>query len=135
MSAQVLFYPLVDPHATEDAARYRSDHMIKRRQVQSFWAMYSSGAIDARRSPYANLLAGADHAGLAPALFVLAGHDSLLEEGRAYAAKLRASGVRVAEREWPGLHHGFAALVDLCPEAGEALDEVAEFLRSALGKT
>lgn len=136
VDAQVLLYPLVDPDAPLDAARYRADHMIKRRQVLSFWDMYSGAARDddgaepppdPRTSPYANLLAGS-HEGLPPALLLLAGHDCLLPEGRALEAALRGAGVPVESHVWEGRHHGFAALVDLCPEALEALDAIGAFL-------
>ena len=62
-----------------------------------------------RRSP----LLAQSHASLPSATFVHAGLDPLFSEGKAYAALLRANGVRVAEHEETAMPHGFFGFTTL----------------------
>jgi acetyl esterase len=58
---------------------------------------------DWRASP----LLAKSHANLPNAFVITAGYDPLLDEGRAYAERLRAAGVSVAYREYADMVHGF----------------------------
>lgn len=59
----------------------------------------------------------ADLAGSPPTLLVTAGLDPLRDQGRAYAAKLVAAGVRTTFLEAAGTLHGFAGYRQLIPSA------------------
>lgn len=48
-----------------------------------------------------------DLAGLAPALIITAGNDTLLSDGMAYADKLRQQGAEVTYRRIADVDHGF----------------------------
>jgi acetyl esterase len=72
-------------------------------------------------------------AGLPPALIVLAGCDLLRDEGRAYAARLRADGVPVDEICYPGQPHGFVN--HGYPAAEKAWEVIGDWVRSLLAAT
>jgi acetyl esterase len=71
-------------------------------------------------------------AGLPPTYVATAGHDVLRDEGRAYADRLRAAGVAVTDREFPGMVHGFWWMDAVLDEARVLQVEVAAFLRDRL---
>lgn len=73
-----------------------------------------------------------DHAGLAPALVVLAECDPLVDEGIAYADTLRAAGVEVQLELYRGVTHDFIKMGRHIPEAITALDACANAIRERL---
>ena len=82
---------------------------------------------DPRLSPLLN-----DVAGVAPAYIVTAGFDPLLDEGKAYADKLREAGVPVEYVCEEGLIHGFANLVGAGSSAPKAVRRMAVALQRGL---
>jgi acetyl esterase len=74
---------------------------------------------------------GAEVDGVAPACFILAECDPLVDEGLAYADRLRAAGVAV-ELELPrGVTHDFIKMGRALKEASRALDAAAAALQRA----
>ena len=82
---------------------------------------------DWRASP----LLAKSHANLPPALVITAGYDPLLDEGRAFAEKLRAAGVEVEYREYADMVHGFVLFGGVLDTANAALAECGAALRRA----
>ena len=72
-----------------------------------------------------------DAEGVAPACVVLAECDPLVDEGLAYADKLRASGVAVSLELYRGLTHDFIKMGRVLPEALHAQEALAQALRQA----
>lgn len=70
--------------------------------------------------------------GVAPACLLLAECDPLVDEGLAYADRLRMAGVPVALELARGVTHDFIKMGRALPEAGVALDAAAAALRDAL---
>ena len=87
------------------------------------------GAADVRASP----LKAADLRGLPPAAVLLARFDVLLDEGIAYAEKLKAAGVPVSFRIYDTLTHGFVSMAGAVPAAQKALSEIAAELKRGFG--
>jgi acetyl esterase/lipase len=83
---------------------------------------------DPRLSP----LREKDLSGLAPAVVVTAGFDPLVDQGEAYAKRLKAAGVPVAYRCYDSLAHGFVAFTGAVPCADVACREVAGLVREGL---
>ncbi len=79
---------------------------------------------------FAPLLAD-DLDGVAPACVILAECDPLVDEGLAYADRLRAAGVPVALELYRGLTHDFIKMGRVLKEAGLAQQAAADALRAA----
>ncbi|KRR14007.1 alpha/beta hydrolase [Bradyrhizobium valentinum] len=123
---QVLAYPgLSSRQISNSYERYGSGYLLERSTVDWFFRQYlrdDSDRDDWRFAP----LAAPDLAGLPPALIVLAEFDPLVDEGRDYAAKLRAAGVPVDLQIYPGMIHEFLRMGNVVADALQA--------RAAIGK-
>lgn len=131
-AAQLLLYPVIDPtFDTDSYHRYATGYFNTRAAMQWYWRQYLGGEriVD---PPYLVAPARAvSHAGLPPAVIVTAGLDPLHSEGCDYARRLRAAGVPVIHRDFPGLFHGFMTIPSF-PPAVSARDLVCEDLRGLL---
>jgi acetyl esterase len=77
----------------------------------------------------------ADVDGVAPACVILAECDPLVDEGLAYADRLRAAGVDVTLELTRGVTHDFIKMGRALKEAHAALDVAAAALKAALHPT
>jgi acetyl esterase len=102
---QLLVYPCLDP-ALESASanEFANGFRLTRANMRWFWRSYLGGAQPT--SAAAPALAE-DLSGLPPAVVVTASHDVLRDEGEAFAARLRASGVPSELVRVDGTLHGF----------------------------
>ena len=87
------------------------------------------------RAPTASPLHAADVAGVAPAYVLTCGFDPLRDEAIAYAARLRAAGVRVIEQDEPALVHGFLLLTGLSPACARATAATCDVIAAELRAT
>lgn len=127
LAGQVLVYPQVSGTTTYPSEVEFDGLVIGRAIGEKYWAAYSGGR-DLDRDPYAVPLSAETLRGLPPALVVLGGCDMLRDEGRAYAARLRADGVDVDEVCYAGQPHGFVNF-DF-PAASAAFDHIGTWLRA-----
>jgi acetyl esterase len=72
-----------------------------------------------------------DLEGVAPACVILAECDPLVDEGLAYADRLRAAGVPVALELYRGLTHDFIKMGRVLKEAADAQQVAAEAMKEA----
>jgi len=132
-TCQVLIYPAVDFSFETDSHRELADgHVIPRDRILWYAEQYlrdDKDKADLRASP----LRTPSLAGQPPALIVTAGFDPLRDEGRAYADRLRAAGVDVVYREYPGQIHAFVSLTKAIPQGMTCTLEIAIYLRRHLG--
>lgn len=70
--------------------------------------------------------------GLAPALIYTSGFDMLLDQGEAYAQRLREAGVKAAYTCFESLPHGFVAFPEATPAAEQAIRRIARETAAAL---
>jgi acetyl esterase len=129
---QLLAYPVVDHDLTRqscvDNAR---GPILETEALRWFWDHYCPDP--ARRDePYAAPLRARSHAGLPPALVLVAELDPLLDEGEAYARKLAEAGVPATLHRHAGLVHDFLATAHLLEVSRAALERAAAGLRAAL---
>ncbi len=73
-----------------------------------------------------------DLGGLPPTIVHTAEFDPLRDEGRAYAERLEAAGVRTLYRCHPGMIHLFYGMRGLIPYAGTAYAQMGADIRSVL---
>ncbi len=115
---------------TESHARFGKGYLLDAEAIAWFFDHYIDDAQkdDWRFAP----LHAEDHEGLAPACVILAEADPLVDEGLAYADRLRASGVAVQLELFRGVTHDFIKMGRMLPEALAAQAAAAEALKAAL---
>ncbi|MFO1361641.1 MAG: alpha/beta hydrolase [Burkholderiales bacterium] len=131
LAMQTLIYPATDQAAdTPSHAAFADGYLLTREAIAWFRDNYLRGPEDAadwRASP----LRAPDLAGLPPAYVITAGFDPLLDEGRAYAERLRAAGVKVTYECFAGMIHGFITMGGAIAAAHHALYRAALGLKQA----
>lgn len=129
IKCQVLIYPCTDLVA-DLPSHHRRAHGYLLTRPQYLWYVENyvgtGDPADWRLSP----LRAASLDGLPPALVLTAGFDPLLDEGRAYAARLAGSGVPVVHTVYADMVHGFINLGARLPRAGQAIADIAKGLAS-----
>ncbi len=131
LAAQLLIYPATDmlgehPSRTENGTGYFLDTAT----MEWFFGHYAGHVteVDARLSP----ILEQNLAGLPPAVVVTAEYDPLRDEGEAYAAAMRAAGVRVEARRFDGMIHGFFDMGSASEAARVAVSETCALLAEVL---
>ena len=120
--AQWLIYPATDMTAAEGSmVEFADGYLLTRESMDWFHAHFMTGAEDKKLHPWASPLHAETLAGLPPSLVFTCGLDPLRDQGRAYAARLIESGVRVIYREAAGQIHGCFTLRQGIPSAHEDL--------------
>jgi acetyl esterase len=135
VALQLLFYPGVTAYQdTTSHQRYGSGLVLEAEAIQWFFGHYAPDANSRQDWRFAPLLAP-EVDGLAPLWLGLAEFDPLVDEGIAYADKLRAQGVPVELEIYRGVTHEFIKMGRAVPEALDAHRDAASALRKALFKT
>lgn len=131
VALQLLIYPgcAADQEARSHR-RYHQGLVLEQAHIEYFFGNYIDPAerADWRFAP----LNTPDLEGVAPAWFGLAECDPLVDDGLAYADKLRAAGVAVDLDIHRGVTHEFIKMGRVLPEARQAHAQAAAALRSAL---
>lgn len=131
LAAQLLVYPPVEARFdTTSYHTYAEGYNLTRQTMQQCWQSYTGGEENARH-PRAAVLHN-DFTGLPPALIIAAECDPLRDDGRQLAERYREAGVSVHYSLYPGTIHPFFLMPALLPEAREAQQEAALFLRNVL---
>lgn len=131
LRAQCLIYPGTCAHQdTASHQHFAQGPVISKELVDWFFANYIDPA-DRSDWRFAPLLAP-DVGNAAPALFILAECDPLIDEGLAYADRLRMEGVPVQLELYRGVGHEFVKMGRALPEAAQAHAAMAAFFRETL---
>jgi acetyl esterase len=128
ISYQVLLQPVVDfTLSFPSIGMPASECLVPREDLAWYYEEYYTGDTrDFRVSP----IFADDLSGLPPALIITAEHDTLRDEGKAYADRLASSGVPMKYSCYSGMIHGFLQMTGLVDEAQQAIDEIAAFTRA-----
>ena len=126
---QVLIYPGTDQRMNHPSIDRNGDgYLLTKKTMEYFRGHYLPNKADYedwRASPFlARSLAG-----LPPAYVMTCGYDPLVDEGRAYAERMKKEGVTVEYREYTDMVHGFITMGRVLDTANSALAECARALR------
>lgn len=132
LALQMLIYPGTTAHQdTASHLRYADGPLLTKALIDYFFGQYVRTPADRDDWRFAPLLAD-DVDGVAPAWIGLAECDPVVDEGIAYADKLRAAGVAVDIEIYRGVIHEFLKMGRAIPEALHAQDDAARALKEAL---
>ncbi len=127
LALQLLITPGTTAHADTPSHRlYANGFLLDAATIA--W-MFDHTLPHHRRQDWRFAPLNADVDGVAPACVILAECDPLIDEGLAYADKLRAAGVPVALELYRGVTHDFIKLGRAIPQAHAALDAAARALK------
>ena len=126
---QALICPLLDlqtPHAVKVGKL--PELMNRMHDSQAFIDYYLEAPEDAA-NPLASPLLATDFHDLPPATIITAGLDALAAEGVSYGERLKAAGIEVVNRHYPGQVHDFVLFIKPLQEARDAAIALGEDLR------
>lgn len=128
---QLLVYPATDQRwGYASYERNAEGYLLTRQAMDYFRASYlprKDDWSDWRASP----LLAPSLAGLPPAYLLTAAFDPLVDEGRAYAERLKREGNALEYREYADMVHGFLLMGGVLDTANAAVDECSRALRAA----
>ena len=136
LAYQLLMYP-VTAHAFDMPSHKENaeGYFLTTEMMAWFWDQYLASDTDGKNPLASPLRASTDQCRSLPSAFVAtAEYDPLRDEGAAYAAKLREAGVAVEYTCFEGLIHGFMGMAKVIEPAGQALQEAAAALKTALSQ-
>ncbi|RYZ10561.1 MAG: alpha/beta hydrolase, partial [Comamonadaceae bacterium] len=129
---QLLIYPGLSSHQDSDSQRrFAEGPLLTRALIDYFFGQYLRTAADREDWRFAPLNID-ELEGVAPAWIGLAECDPLVDEGIAYADRLRMAGVPVALEIYRGVVHEFVKMGRALPEARECHADAAAALAAAL---
>ncbi|MGU3586544.1 alpha/beta hydrolase [Rhodococcus sp. C26F] len=129
LDGQILLYPFIDSTlSTHSMVKLADSHVFNAHDAEVCWEHYLG---DRRHSPtaYASPCAAEDLTGLPPAYVAAAGLDCLHDEAIEYAFALMRAGVDVELHSFPGVPHGFTALVPGASASRRAIADMFEAVR------
>lgn len=131
--AQLLCYPVTDA-SRQSVSRtlFGEGYLLESDTLEWFYDHYARTPQDRHDWRFSPLLAE-DLSGVAPAIIALAGLDPLLDEGRAYAERLREAGVEVELVELPGLTHDLLRMASVLPDVLQVHERLCAVLSRVLG--
>lgn len=132
LALQLLITPGTTAHADTPSHKLFADgFLLDQVTIEWFFSQYIDPAhrTDWRFAP----LLAEELEGVAPACVVLAECDPLVDEGIAYADRLRLAHVPVQLELYRGLTHDFIKMGRAIPEAAQAQQAAADALRHAWG--
>ncbi len=125
---QVLLQPVVDfTLSFPSIGMPASECLVPREDLAWYYEQYYGSGRDKKDFRVSPIFAE-DLSGLPPALIIAAEYDTLRDEARAYADRLKSSGVETRYACYDGMIHGFLQMAGLVDEAQAAVDEISRTL-------
>lgn len=121
--------PVTDLTLASESLKTVHDPIISAKTMPVFRDHYL-GKTDPKK-PLASPVFG-DYRGIPPLLIQVGEHEMLRDDSVRVAKKARADGISVKLEVWPGMFHVFQSHEPLLPEAKEAFEHMAGFMRASL---
>jgi len=128
---QLLVYPVVGTDLDTPSYKETTNAVPLNRAAITWYVEHFTNSPADLKDPRLNVVGAADLRGLPPATIVSAEIDPLRSEGEALAQKLRAAGVAVEQRTYPGVTHEFFGMGAVVGQAKQAEDFAAMRLKSS----
>ena len=133
VAGQLVLYPATDHysiHYPSHLERAKGSSLTSKR-LYFFWDTYL-GSDNHRAVTAARALPSraANLSSLPPILLVTAEYDPLRDEGKDYAAKCSAAGVKVSHRHFDNAKHGFACSEGPTPDFDKVMQDVRDWLQT-----
>ncbi|MGE0486394.1 MAG: alpha/beta hydrolase [Gammaproteobacteria bacterium] len=124
--------PWYDPEGTGESIVTNADKdaLVKPDVLKGMASTFLGAA--SSKDPLANLLQ-ADLTGLPPIYIQTGGDETLLDDSTRFAEKARAAGIDVKLDVFPEMQHVFHFLAGRAPEADDAIQRMAQWVRPKLG--
>jgi acetyl esterase len=127
---QILLQPVVDfTLSFPSISMPASECLVPREDLAWYYEQYY-GADNNLKYPKVSPIFADDLSNSPPALIITAEYDTLRDEAKAYADRLRNSGVETRYSCYDGMVHGFLQMAGLVQEAQAAINEISETVRS-----
>lgn len=137
LALQLLIYPGTSSlQQTASHARLAGGYLLSAETIQWFFDQYVRDPADRhdwRFAPLDGTRDAPDFGGVAPAWIATAEYDPLVDEGAAYAEKLRAAGNEVTLECYAGMIHEFFKMGGFVPDVAKAHADAVRALRDAFG--
>ena len=104
---QLLIYPGTDMRMSFPSVEENADGPLLTKPAMLWFVEHYLRGEDDKLDPLASPLLAADLGGLPPAFVLTAECDPIRDEGEAYAERMKAAGVEVQVKRYPGMPHGF----------------------------
>jgi acetyl esterase len=135
---QVLIYPILDLTLRGASHRtFASGFGLCAASMRHFCSLYlgDGDGDDAtlKKNPEVSPLFFGGLSALPPTLVISAEADPLVSEAGSFVRKLQGAGVEVGHVTYKGTVHAFLTYFEIFPEAAEAVEEIAGFLRKGWG--
>ena len=135
LAAQLLLYPAVDLATTYPSmTEFGEGSFLDTAEADWFIGQYLDGTTDPAHPDISPIWA-ASHAGLAPAILVVAECDQLRDSALAYAKKLESAGVDTTVMRFNGVPHAFLNFYSGLPRVRDAYEEICQALSIYLSAT
>jgi acetyl esterase/lipase len=122
---QLPLYPMIDHRMVTESSRDNDAPLWGSKHNRIAWDLYLGGLAGGDVPKYASPALETDFAGLPPTTTFVGDLDPFLDETVAYVEGLRAAGVPVELRRYPGCYHGF----DRIRPGAKVSREANQFLR------
>jgi epsilon-lactone hydrolase len=131
-AASLPMSPWYDPEGTGGSLETNADKdcLVQKEVLEAMAGMFLGDA--SPKDPFANLLC-ADVAGLPPIYIQVGGDETLLDDSLRFEQQARAAGVDVKVDVYPEMQHVFHFMAGRAPEADDAVQKMAAWVKPKLG--